>query len=154
MLTVRRAWAAWAAWVVWTCKLPRCRGGLAPPAAPTHLRVCLPAFRPVGSKSPAARGFSFVWPRRPRVIHSGPMSAEPQFFSDQRLHFFRPLTGKYREQVMACLRALYARLYSSLADYSRVVQRDLVIEVFQETIARTPIFDDAEDEFSPAPRGE
>ena len=39
-------------------------------------------------------------------------------FADERLNFFRPLTGKYREQVVACLRALYARLYSSLADYS------------------------------------
>ena len=64
-------------------------------------------------------------------------------FEAERLHFFRPLTGKYREQVIACLRALYSRLYSSLADYSRIVQRDLVIEVFQETITRTPVFDDA-----------
>lgn len=74
--------------------------------------------------------------------------------SDQRLHFFRPLTGKYREQVVACLRALYARLYSALADYSRVVQRELVIEVFQETITRTPVLDETDDETSPPPRGE
>ncbi len=40
------------------------------------------------------------------------MAADLQFFCDERLHFFRPLTGKYREQVMACLRELYARLYS------------------------------------------
>lgn len=82
------------------------------------------------------------------------MESRPQFFTDERLHFFRPLTGKYREQVLACLRALYARLYSSLADYSRVVQRDLLIEVFQETIARTPVFDESDDALSPAPRGE
>lgn len=82
------------------------------------------------------------------------MQSPPQFFVDERLHFFRPLTGKYREQVMACLRELYARLYSSLADYSRVVQRDLVIEVFQDAIARTPIFDEADDVLAPAPRGE
>ncbi len=82
------------------------------------------------------------------------MESRPQFFADERLHFFRPLTGKYREQVLACLRALYARLYSSLADYSRVVQRDLVIEVFQETIARTPVFDESDDAISPPPRGE
>jgi len=56
-------------------------------------------------------------------------------FAHERLNFFRPLTGKYREQVVACLRSLYARLYSSLADYSRVVQRDLVIEVFQEAFS-------------------
>jgi predicted CopG family antitoxin len=82
------------------------------------------------------------------------MEAPLQFFANERLQFFRPLTGKYREQVLACLRALYARLYSSLADYSRIVQRDLVIEVFQETIARTPVFDEADDEFASAPRGE
>lgn len=82
------------------------------------------------------------------------MESRPQFFADERLHFFRPLTGKYREQVLACLRALYARLYSSLADYSRVVQRELVIEVFQETIARTPVFDESDDALSPPPRGE
>jgi hypothetical protein len=57
-------------------------------------------------------------------------------FAAERLHFFRPLTGKYREQVVACLRSLYARLYSSLADYSRVVQRELVLEAFQEARSR------------------
>jgi len=74
------------------------------------------------------------------------MNASPQFFADDRLHFFRPLTGKYREQVMACLRTLYARLYSSQADYSRIVQRDLVVEVFQEAITRTPVLEASEDD--------
>ena len=69
-------------------------------------------------------------------------------FENERLHFFRPLTGKYREQVVACLRVLYARLYSSLADYSRVVGRDLVLEAFQEAITRTPVLDDLEDDKS------
>jgi hypothetical protein len=69
-------------------------------------------------------------------------------FENDRLHFFRPLTGKYREQVVACLRVLYARLYSSLADYSRVVGRDLVLEAFQEAITRTPVLDDLEDDKS------
>jgi hypothetical protein len=69
-------------------------------------------------------------------------------FENERLHFFRPLTGKYREQVVACLRVLYARLYSSLADYSRVVGRDLLLEVFQEAITRTAVLDDAEDDKS------
>jgi hypothetical protein len=75
-------------------------------------------------------------------------------FADARLHFFRPLTGKYREQTVACLRGLYARLYSSLADYNRVVQRELVLEVFQEAITRTPVFDEADDELTPAVKGE
>lgn len=82
------------------------------------------------------------------------MDNPPVFFADQRLHFFRPLTGKYREQVIACLRALYARLYSSLADYSRIVQRDLVIEVFQETITRTPVLDGSDDDTVLPPRGD
>lgn len=67
-------------------------------------------------------------------------------FTAQRLHFFRPLTGKYREQVVACLRALYSRLYSSLADYSRIVHRDLVLEVFQEAITQAPVLDASEDD--------
>ncbi|HKQ83755.1 MAG TPA: hypothetical protein VJS42_16300, partial [Steroidobacteraceae bacterium] len=71
-------------------------------------------------------------------------------FTGDRLNFFRPLTGKYREQVVACLRALYSRLYSSLAEYSRVVDRELVLEVFQDAITRTPVFDDAEDTEAPA----
>lgn len=49
-------------------------------------------------------------------------------FTNDRLHFFRPLTGKYREQVVACLRSLDTRFYSSLSEYSRVVDRELVIE--------------------------
>lgn len=77
-----------------------------------------------------------------------------EFFIGDRLHFFRPLTGKYREQVMACLRGLYARLYSSLADYSRIVQRDLVLEVFQEVITRTPVLDDPEDDTAQPVRGD
>jgi hypothetical protein len=67
-------------------------------------------------------------------------------FENERLHFFRPLTGKYREQVVACLRVLYSRLYSSLADYSRVVGRDLVLEAFQEAITRSAVLDDPEDD--------
>ncbi len=68
------------------------------------------------------------------------------FFADGRQHFFRPLTGKYREQVVACLRALYARLFSDLADYSRSFNRDQIIELFQETLTRTPLLDDEGEE--------
>jgi len=75
-------------------------------------------------------------------------------FANERLNFFRPLTGKYREQVVACLRELYSRLYSSLADYSRVIGRDLVLEVFQEAITRSPVLDDGEDDKSPSVRDE
>lgn len=73
-------------------------------------------------------------------------------FADERLNFFRPLTGKYREQIVACLRELYARLYSSSADYSRVIGRELVLEVFQEAVTRSPILEDAEDDKLPSTR--
>ncbi len=75
-------------------------------------------------------------------------------FTDKRLHFFRPLTGKYRAQAAACLRTLYLRLYSSLADYSRVVHREHVLEAFQEAITRTAVLDDAEDDTQLPARGE
>lgn len=67
-------------------------------------------------------------------------------FTADRLHFFRPLTSKYREQVVACLRSLYTRFYSSLSEYSRVVDRDLVIEAFEEAITRTPALEDGDDD--------
>ena len=73
-------------------------------------------------------------------------------FANERLNFFRPLTGKYREQIVACLRELYSRLYTSLADYSRVIGREMVLEVFQEAITRSPVLDDADDDKSPSAR--
>src|SRR5260370_35787385 len=73
-------------------------------------------------------------------------------FAIVRLKFMRPMTGKYRDQIVACLREFYARIYSSLAEYSRVIGRDLVLEVFQEAITRSPVLDDAEDDKSPSVR--
>lgn len=61
------------------------------------------------------------------------------FFEESREHFFRPLVGKYRAQIMECLRELYKRLYSSSsADYGQALQRDNLIEIFQETLVRAP----------------
>ena len=68
------------------------------------------------------------------------------FFSQQRSHFFRPLNGKYREQIMECLRLLYSRFYSSLADYNSSFGREQVLELFQEAITRTPVLDEDGDE--------
>lgn len=74
-------------------------------------------------------------------------------FAESRTHFFRPLIGKYRGQVVDCLGVFYERLYGALADYSRSFTRDQVIEIFAEAIARSPVFDDEEgDEFSAGPR--
>lgn len=76
-------------------------------------------------------------------------------FVESRKHFFRPLTGKYRAQIVECLRELYARLYSSMADYSRLYHREQVIEIFQEAIVRAPLLDEGSDEeFTSAVRSE
>lgn len=61
------------------------------------------------------------------------------FFEQEREHFFRPLMGKYREQVVECLRELYKRLYSaSNADYGQALARDTLVDIFQEALVRAP----------------
>ncbi|WP_051218972.1 Wadjet anti-phage system protein JetA family protein [Oceanobacter kriegii] len=61
------------------------------------------------------------------------------FFQQEREHFFRPLTGKYREHIVECLKELYQRLYSSAnADYGHALVRDQLIEIFQEALVRGP----------------
>ncbi|MFT5163945.1 MAG: hypothetical protein ACI9FJ_002542, partial [Alteromonadaceae bacterium] len=68
------------------------------------------------------------------------------FFDQERGQFFRPLTSKYRAQVLECLKELYQRLYSSSsADYGQALQRDTVIEIFQEALVRAPILADGDD---------
>ncbi len=64
------------------------------------------------------------------------------FFIDTRKHFFRPFFGKYREQVMECLRLLYERLYGEQADYSHAFTQEQLLEVFQEAITRSPVLDE------------
>ena len=63
------------------------------------------------------------------------------FFSDSRPHFFNPLTGKYRELVAECLRLLYQRLYTDLRDYGHAMNREQLVDIFKESIARAPILD-------------
>jgi hypothetical protein len=46
------------------------------------------------------------------------------FFETERLHFFRPLSGKHREVIVACVRALYERLHGPSADYAQNLTRD------------------------------
>ncbi len=69
------------------------------------------------------------------------------FFTDERINFFKPLTSKYREQVVECLALLYERQYSSNADYGTSLSRDQVIEIFEEALTRSSkhIFEDEED---------
>ncbi|PVZ72546.1 Wadjet anti-phage system protein JetA family protein [Pelagibaculum spongiae] len=64
------------------------------------------------------------------------------FFTDQRLHFFRPLTGKYREAVVQCLRLLYRRQFSALADYGHHLSRQQILEIFTEALVQAPALED------------
>ncbi|MDH5425796.1 MAG: flagellar protein FliT [Gammaproteobacteria bacterium] len=64
------------------------------------------------------------------------------FFIENRQYFFRPFAGKYREQVMECLRILHSRLYGDQADYSRAFTQEQLLESFEEAIARTPVLDE------------
>ena len=57
------------------------------------------------------------------------------FFTQERLHFFKPLTSKYREQVVQCLNLLYQKQYGSSADYGQSLNRDQLIEVLEEALA-------------------
>jgi hypothetical protein len=58
------------------------------------------------------------------------------FFDSERLHFFRPLSGRHRAVVVASLCALYERLHGPSADYaqnlSREGVRDLLLPVLRE----------------------
>ncbi|OBS10982.1 Wadjet anti-phage system protein JetA family protein [Acidihalobacter prosperus] len=85
--------------------------------------------------------------------HSRPGTGLHVLFDDTRRHFFRPLNGKYRGQVADCLILLYTRLYGAYADYSRHFMREQVVEVLEEAIARSPVFDEDEaDEYTPGAR--
>ncbi|OUS09535.1 flagellar protein FliT [Gammaproteobacteria bacterium 53_120_T64] len=66
------------------------------------------------------------------------------FFTDQRRHFFKPLTGKYREQLVQCLCLLYQRQYSSTADYGQALSREQILALLTESLARPvdQVFDD------------
>ncbi len=68
------------------------------------------------------------------------------FFSDSRQHFFNPLTGKYRELVAQCLSLLYQRLYTDLRDYGNAMNREQLVDIFKEAIARAPILDADKDD--------
>lgn len=73
------------------------------------------------------------------------------FFVQERLQFFRPLTSKYREQLVECLRELYRQLYSSShagsAEYGQALSRESILNIFSEALVRAPVIqDDEEDE--------
>jgi len=69
------------------------------------------------------------------------------FFNDERSTLFRPLVGKFREQFVECLQALYTQLYSATADYRQSLSRDRVIDIFQEAIPKACVMEEEESEF-------
>lgn len=60
------------------------------------------------------------------------------FFVAEREHFFKPLTSKYREQVVTVLCLLYQRLYGAAADYGSALGREQLVEIFTEAITLAP----------------
>jgi len=72
------------------------------------------------------------------------------FFEQERSQFFRPLTSKYREQMVECLRELYKQLYSSShagsAEYGQALSRETMINIFSEALVRAPVMQSEEDE--------
>ena len=75
------------------------------------------------------------------------------FFEGDRSNFFRPLNGKRRELVMACLQALYERLHGPAADYvqnlTKEALRNLLCPVIQAAVNEITLNSDTtEDELS------
>ena len=63
------------------------------------------------------------------------------FFDRERLHFFRPLTTKYRQQIVECLCLLHERLFGATAQYGQSLGRDQVMDIFEEALARAPLLE-------------
>jgi hypothetical protein len=58
------------------------------------------------------------------------------FYDAERQNFFRPLNGKRRELVVACLRSLYERLHGSGADYAHNLTRDDMRDILLPVVQR------------------
>lgn len=67
------------------------------------------------------------------------------FFEQERRDFFRPFISKYREQIAACLQALYEQLYTVQADYDSTNTREKIIALFQETVTRSVVIEQDND---------
>lgn len=63
------------------------------------------------------------------------------FFTDHRHQFFKPLTTKYRAQVVECICLLHRSLYGATAEYGQSLTREQVIDIFEEALARAPLLD-------------
>jgi hypothetical protein len=70
------------------------------------------------------------------------MDNQQLFFKDRTIHFFSPLTGRYREMAVSCIRNLYLRLNGPEADYSYHMTRADVIDIFVAGIRAAPTLED------------
>lgn len=71
------------------------------------------------------------------------------FFQSEREHFFRPLTGKYRELVVTCLRMLYERLNGPSADYAQNLTRDSLRDLLSPLFQSFSPTKDGDDDSDP-----
>jgi hypothetical protein len=70
------------------------------------------------------------------------MDTQGLFFKDKTMHFFGPLTGRFREMAVACIRNLYLRLNGPEPDYSCHLTRMDVLDIFVFSIRSAPALDD------------
>lgn len=73
------------------------------------------------------------------------MSDQKLFFKDGKQHFFRPLSGKYREKLRACIQSLYLSLNGPEANCSYHLTRQDVLEIFNQALDAVPDLDDEGD---------
>jgi len=72
------------------------------------------------------------------------MIVYPEFFTASRSAFFVPLTGKYREITVNCIRSLYLRLNGPEADYSYNLNRKDILDIFVQCIREKPVLLDTQ----------
>lgn len=65
------------------------------------------------------------------------------FFEGDRAQLFRPLTGKYREIALVCLKGLYQRLHGPEADYGAPATREYIRDIFTELVHTAPVLSDS-----------
>jgi hypothetical protein len=70
------------------------------------------------------------------------MDIQQIFFKERTFHFFNPLTGRYREMAVSCIRNLYLRLNGPEADYSYHLTRVDVLDIFASSVRSSPALDD------------
>ncbi len=70
------------------------------------------------------------------------MSDQKLFFKDSKQHFFRPLSGKYREKFRACIQSLYLSLNGPEANCSYHLTRQDLLDIFNQALDTVPDLDD------------